>query len=96
MANMATASLIYRKTASSGAPEVQTLATLKTDLGLSEPGLNRVINAAYMEKAEALSPAGPRGVRHGSGFGERRRGGREQSFVLSRCRDDRRICSAQK
>lgn len=33
MANMATASLIYRKTAGTGAPEVQTLATLKTDLG---------------------------------------------------------------
>ena len=35
MANMATASLIYRKTAGAGAPEVQTLATLKADLGLS-------------------------------------------------------------
>lgn len=35
MANMATASVIYRKTAGSGAPEVQTLATLKTDLGLT-------------------------------------------------------------
>lgn len=35
MANMATASLIYRKTAGSGAPEVQTLATLKTDLSLT-------------------------------------------------------------
>jgi hypothetical protein len=35
MANMATASLIYRKTAGSGAPEVNTLATLKTDLGLT-------------------------------------------------------------
>lgn len=35
MADMATASLIYRKTAGSGAPEVNTLATLKTDLGLT-------------------------------------------------------------
>lgn len=35
MANMATASLIYRKTAGTGVPEVNTLATLKTDLGLS-------------------------------------------------------------
>ena len=35
MADMATASLIYRKTAGTGAPEVNTLATLKTDLGLS-------------------------------------------------------------
>jgi hypothetical protein len=34
-ANMATGSLVYRKTAGSGAPEVQTLATLKTDLGLT-------------------------------------------------------------
>lgn len=33
MADMATASLIYRKTAGNGAPEVNTLATLKTDLG---------------------------------------------------------------
>ncbi len=35
MANMATSSLIYRKTAGSGAPEVNTMATLKTDLGLT-------------------------------------------------------------
>lgn len=35
MANMATASVFYRKTAGSGAPEVQTLATLKADLGLT-------------------------------------------------------------
>jgi hypothetical protein len=35
MANMATSSLIYRKTAGSGTPEVNTLATLKTDLGLT-------------------------------------------------------------
>lgn len=35
MANMATASLIYRKTAATGVPEVNTLATLKTDLGLA-------------------------------------------------------------
>jgi hypothetical protein len=35
MADMATASLIYRKTAGNGAPEVNTLATLKTDLGLT-------------------------------------------------------------
>lgn len=34
-ANMATASVVYRKTAGAGAPEVNTLATLKTDLGLS-------------------------------------------------------------
>ena len=34
-ANMATASVVYRKTAGSGAPEVNTLSTLKTDLGLT-------------------------------------------------------------
>lgn len=35
LANMATSSLFYRKTAGSGAPEVNSLATLKTDLGLT-------------------------------------------------------------
>jgi hypothetical protein len=34
-ANMATASVVYRKTAGSGPPEVNSLATLKTDLGLT-------------------------------------------------------------
>lgn len=34
-ANMATASVVYRKTAGAGAPEVQSLATLKADLGLT-------------------------------------------------------------
>ena len=43
MANMATASLIYRKTAEAGVPEVNTLATLKTDLGLT--GTNSGDNA---------------------------------------------------
>ena len=35
MANVATASVFYRKTAGTAAPEVNTLATLKTDLGLT-------------------------------------------------------------
>ena len=35
MDDVATASVFYRKTAGTGAPEVQTLATLKTDLGLT-------------------------------------------------------------
>jgi hypothetical protein len=35
MANMATASLIYRKSVGAGPPEVNSLATLKTDLGLT-------------------------------------------------------------
>ena len=34
-ANVATATVFYRKTAGTGAPEVQTLSTLKTDLGLT-------------------------------------------------------------
>lgn len=34
-ADMATSSVVYRKTAGTGAPEVQSLATLKTDLGLT-------------------------------------------------------------
>ncbi len=35
MADVATATVFYRKTGGTGAPEVQTLATLKTDLGLT-------------------------------------------------------------
>jgi len=35
MADVATASVFYRKTAGTGSPEVNTLATLKTDLGLT-------------------------------------------------------------
>lgn len=35
MANVATGTIFYRKTAATGTPEVQTLATLKTDLGLT-------------------------------------------------------------
>ena len=35
MANVATSTVFYRKTAGPGSPEVQTLATLKTDLGLT-------------------------------------------------------------
>ena len=33
MANVATGTIFYRKTAGTGAPEIQTLATLKTDIG---------------------------------------------------------------
>lgn len=35
MANVASATVFYRRTAGTGAPETQTLATLKTDLGLT-------------------------------------------------------------
>jgi hypothetical protein len=44
MANMATASLIYRKSAGAGAPEVNTLATLKTDLAFAVGDLAAVAN----------------------------------------------------
>jgi hypothetical protein len=46
-ADMATGSVVYRKTAGTGAPEVQTLATLKTDLAItkSDVGLSNVVNA---------------------------------------------------
>lgn len=33
MASVATGTIFYRKTAGTGAPEVQTLATLKADIG---------------------------------------------------------------
>jgi hypothetical protein len=44
MANVATGTIFYRKTALAGVPEVQTLATLKTDLGLT--GTNSGDNSA--------------------------------------------------
>lgn len=54
-ANMATASLIYRKTAGTGVPEVNTLATLKTDLVLvkGDVGLGNVDNTADSAKVVA-------------------------------------------
>lgn len=53
MADMATASLIYRKTAGTGVPEVNTLSTLKTDLGLT--GTN---------SGDQVIPANEGGVAH--------------------------------
>ena len=55
MANMATSSLIYRKTAGAGVPEVNTLATLKTDLALtkSDVGLSNVDNTSDATKNSA-------------------------------------------
>jgi hypothetical protein len=55
MANMATASLIYRKTAGSGVPEVQTLATLKTDLGLTGTNSGDQDLSSYLTSATAAS-----------------------------------------
>lgn len=46
MADVATATVFYRKTAGTGAPEVQTLATLKTDLGIDALESGKVDKAA--------------------------------------------------
>jgi len=46
MANVATSTVFYRKTAGTGAPEVNTLATLKTDLGLTGTNSGDVTLAA--------------------------------------------------
>lgn len=43
MANVATGTVFYRKTAGSGSPEVQTLATLKTDLALTAADISRSV-----------------------------------------------------
>jgi hypothetical protein len=51
MDDMATAALIYRKTAGAGAPEVNTLATLKTDLGLGTINLST-------QQTDTFSPTG--------------------------------------
>lgn len=51
MADMATASVIYRKTAGTGVPEVQTLATLKTDLGLTGTNSGDQDLSSYAPKA---------------------------------------------
>ena len=47
MADMATASLIYRKSALAGPPEVNTLATLKTDLGSMPPTQHDIVGALH-------------------------------------------------
>jgi len=59
MANMATASLIYRKTAGAGVPQVNTLATLKTDLGLTgtNSGDNTVCTSGTATTAATLATA---------------------------------------
>jgi hypothetical protein len=54
-ANMATASVVYRKTAGAGAPEVQTLATLKTDLAITESDVTN-LTTDLAAKAPLASP----------------------------------------
>lgn len=56
-ANMATASLVYRKTAGSGAPEVNTLATLKTDLGLTGTNTGDQVEADAYPSFEVVGTA---------------------------------------
>ncbi len=57
MANVATGTIFYRKTASTGVPEVQTLATLKTDLVLvkGDVGLGNVDNTSDATKNSATA-----------------------------------------
>lgn len=56
MDDMATASLIYRKTAGTGAPEVNSLATLKTDLGTMPPTAHAVFDSTYHSDVLTTSP----------------------------------------
>jgi len=56
MANVETSTVFYRKTASTGVPEVQTLATLKTDLGLT--GTNSGDNAVNTLYSGLVSDTG--------------------------------------
>lgn len=55
MNDMATASLIYRKSSGAGAPEVNSLATLKTDLGLSGDNTGDETNATIKTKLGVLT-----------------------------------------
>lgn len=62
MADMATASLIYRKTAGTGDPEVQTLATLKTDLTIATDISSAVSTHAGKTDGSAHSISGVSGL----------------------------------
>ena len=60
MANVASGTVFYRKTAGAGAPEVQTLAQLKTDLGLTgtnsgDQDLNLYVLKATTVNSKALT-----------------------------------------
>ena len=55
MANVATGTVFYRKTAATGVPEVQTLATLKTDLGLTGTNSGDQDLSSYLTSATAAS-----------------------------------------
>jgi len=55
MADVATGTVFYRTTAGTGAPEVQTLSTLKTDLGLSGTNTGDQDLSGLLVKASNLS-----------------------------------------
>jgi hypothetical protein len=58
LANMATASLFYRKTAGNGAPEVNSLATLKTDLGSMPANAHNILSAIHGDTTTASAVLG--------------------------------------
>jgi hypothetical protein len=64
MANVATGTIFYRKTTATGVPEVQTLATLKTDLALT--GTNSGDNAVNTLYSSLVSNAAHTGEVTGS------------------------------
>ena len=68
MADMATSSVIYRKTAGTGIPEVQTLATLQTDLGLTGTNSNLYVTIADVNVLANYSLCFPAEYEVGSGF----------------------------
>ena len=63
MADVATSTVFYRKTAGAGNPQVQTLATLKTDLGLSgtnsgdNPGVTSVTGGTGVTSTGGATPS---------------------------------------
>jgi hypothetical protein len=59
MANVNSGTIFYRKTASAGAPEVQTLATLKTDLGIATDIAAAVSDTAYAASWDAVTTIAP-------------------------------------
>lgn len=61
-ADVATSTVFYRKTAGTGAPEVQTLATLKTDLGLTGTNTGDQTAASLQGTGSSASDAGFRGI----------------------------------
>ena len=61
LANVAAATVFYRKTAGSGAPEVQPLSTLKTDLGLTGSNAGDQQIASQADNAASIPASAPAG-----------------------------------